>query len=156
MANFNLNKVILGGRLTSDPELKQTTSGISVVSFGIAVNRKYQSKTAEQSQQADFFNVVAWRSNAEFISRYFKKGSSICVSGSLQSRSWTDQQGQKRTTIEIVVDEVFFVDSKSDSVGAASGEGQYTPDSYAAPSYSGTGDSAPKFEEIAEDDDLPF
>ena len=153
MANFNLNKVIIGGRLTSDPELKQTTSGISVVSFGIAVNRKYQSKGADQAQQADFFNVVAWRATAEFISRYFKKGSSICVSGSLQSRNWQDQQGQKRTTVEIVVDEAFFVDSKSDS---AVSPDQYTPDSYSVPSYAGAAGSAPKFEEIADDDDLPF
>ncbi len=153
MANFNLNKVIMGGRLTSDPELKQTTSGISVVSFGIAVNRKYQSKGTDQAQQADFFNVVAWRATAEFISRYFKKGSSICISGSLQSRNWQDQQGQKRTTIEIVVDEAYFVDSKSDSAGASD---QYTPDSYAVPSYAGAAGAAPKFEEIADDDDLPF
>ena len=153
MANFNLNKVIIGGRLTSDPELKQTTSGISVVSFGIAVNRKYQSKGADQAQQADFFNVVAWRATAEFISRYFKKGSSICVSGSLQSRNWQDQQGQKRTTVEIVVDEAFFVDSKSDS---AMSPDSYTPDSYAVPSYAGAAGAAPKFEEIADDDELPF
>ena len=153
MANFNLNKVIIGGRLTSDPELKQTTSGISVVSFSVAVNRKYQSKGADQAQQADFFNVVAWRATAEFISRYFKKGSSICISGSLQSRNWQDQQGQKRTTVEIVVDEAFFVDSKSDS---AMSPDSYTPDSYSVPSYAGASGGAPKFEEIADDDELPF
>ena len=94
MANFNLNKVILGGRLTADPELKQTPNGIPVVSFSIAVNRRFQSKENAQ-QQTDFFNVTAWRATAEFVSRYFRKGSSICVIGSIQNRSWTDQQGNK-------------------------------------------------------------
>ena len=92
MANFNLNKVILGGRLTADPELKQTPNGTPVVTFSIAVNRRFQSKENAQ-QQTDFFNVTAWRATAEFVSRYFRKGSSICVIGSLQNRTWTDQQG---------------------------------------------------------------
>lgn len=151
MANFNFNKVILGGRLTADPELKTTQSGIAVTSFSIAVNRRF-SKNAEQ-QQADFINVVAWRQQAELISRYFRKGSSICVVGSLQSRSWTDQQGQKRYVTEVIVDEVNFVDSKGE--GPAAGAVTYTPDSYQTPSFASDA-GAPKFEEMSNDDDLPF
>ena len=123
MANFNFNKVILGGRLTADPELRQNPSGIAVTSFSIAVNRRYSKNASEQ--QTDFFNVVAWRQNAEFISRYFRKGSSICVVGTIQNRSWTDQQGQKRYATDIIVDEAHFVDSK----GEGSAMGGYTPDS---------------------------
>lgn len=140
MANLNLNKSILGGRLTDDIELKQTASGVSVCSFTIAVNRKY-SKEGEE-QQADFINCQAWRSTAEFISKYFKKGSSICVIGSIQTRSWTDSNNQKRYATEVVVDEALFVDSKA--------EGQ-TND---APAFQTP--EVPKFEEISNDDDLPF
>lgn len=154
MSSLNLNKVILCGRLTADPELKQTTSGIAVVSFTLAVNRRYQSKSADgsQAQQADFISVVAWRQTAEFISRYFRKGSALCVTGSIQTRSWQDQQGQKRYATEVVADEAMFVDSKNEggSVG-----GGYT-DTYNAPSYSSSPAQAPKFEELKTDDDLPF
>ena len=154
MSSLNLNKVVLCGRMTADPELKQTTSGIAVVSFTLAVNRRYQSKSADgaQGQQADFINVVAWRSTAEFISRYFRKGSALCVTGSIQTRSWQDQQGQKRYATEVVADEAMFVDSKNES-GAAGG--QFGADSYNAPSYSSPA-AAPKFEELKTDDDLPF
>ena len=151
MANFNFNKVILGGRLTADPELKQTQSGIPVVSFSIAVNRRYQSKDAPQ--QTDFFNITAWRNTAEFVSKYFRKGSSICVTGSIQNRTWTDQQGQKRYATDIVADEVMFVDSRQENSGAAA---QYTPDAYNTPSFSTPAASAPKFEDVKTDDDLPF
>ena len=153
MANFNFNKVILGGRLTADPELKQTQSGIPVVSFSIAVNRRYQSKDAPQ--QTDFFNVTAWRATAEFVSKYFRKGSSICITGTIQNRTWTDQQGQKRYATDIVADEVMFVDSRQESSGAPAAP-QYTPDAYSAPSFSTPAASAPRFEEIKTDDDLPF
>lgn len=144
MANFNFNKVILGGRLTADPELKQTPSGISVCSFSIAVNRKY---SKEGEQQTDFINCVAWRNTAEFISRYFKKGSSLCIVGNIQTRTWTDQNNQKRFATEVIVDEAMFVDSKSD--GGQAPSGGYVPDVYTAP-------AAPKFEELKEDEDLPF
>ena len=137
MANLNLNKVILGGRLTSDPELKQTESGISVVSFSVAVNRRTK---PGMEQQTDFFNVTAWRSTAEFVARYFKKGSSICIVGTLQNSSWTDNQGQKHYRTDIVADEVMFVDSRGES-------GQATPTAVTP---------TPKFEEIKTDDDLPF
>ncbi len=149
MANFNLNKVILGGRLTADPELKTTSSGISVVTFSIAVNRRF-SKDSAQQNETDFFNVTAWRQTAEFVSRYFRKGSSICVTGSIQNRNWTDQQGQKHYRTDIVADEVMFVDSRSDSSAAADSFGG------AAPAFSSPAGAAPKFEEIKTDDDLPF
>ena len=153
MSSLNLNKVILGGRLTADPELKQTQSGTPVVSFSIAINRRFQSKSADgtQAQQADFINVVAWRQTAEFISRYFRRGSAICITGSIQTRSWQDQQGQKRYATEVVADEAMFVDSKNE--GSAGG---YTTDTYNAPSYSSTPATAPKCEELKTDDDLPF
>ena len=135
MANFNCNKVIIGGRLTSDPELKQTQSGIAVTQFSVAVNRK--GKQAE----TDFFNVTAWRQSAELVARYFHKGSSICIVGSLQNSSWTDKNGQKHIRTDIIADEVMFVDSKSDN-------------DQAAPAFNTT--PTPKFEEISTDADLPF
>ncbi len=154
MSSLNLNKVILCGRMTADPELKQTTSGIAVVSFTLAVNRRYQAKNAEsaQAQQADFISVVAWRQTAEFISRYFRKGSALCITGSIQTRTWQDQQGQKRYATEVVADEAMFVDSKNEG-GTG---GQYAAETYNAPSYSSSPASAPKFEELKTDDDLPF
>lgn len=155
MANLNLNKVILAGRLTAEPELKQTQSGISVLSFSIAVNRRYVKSTDGQQaqQQTDFINLVAWRQTAEFISRFFHKGSSICVTGSIQVRPWQDQQGQKRYSTEVVVDEAMFVDSK----GEGPSGGQYTPDAYSAPSFSSGAEDAPKFEEVNTDESfLPF
>jgi len=112
MANFNINKVILGGRLTADVELKQTQQGVSVCQFSIAVNREIGK---EQEQQADFINCVAWRNTAEFISRYFKKGSSICITGQIQTRNWTDKNGQNRYATEVIVDKAYFVDGKNDN-----------------------------------------
>ena len=150
----SLNKAILIGNLTADPELKQTPSGISVVSFTIAINRRYQSKNAADGQQtADFINIVAWRQTAEFVTRYFKKGKPILVCGSIQSRSYTDGQGNKRYITEVVADEVGFVESKADANGGSS---QYTPDAYTTPSYSNTDAIAPKFEAVSDEDDLPF
>ena len=149
MASFN--KVILIGNMTADPELKQTTGGISVCSFSIAVNRRFA--RAEQGQQnVDFINIVTWRQQAEFVSRYFKKGNPILICGQLQTRSWNDGQGQKRYTTEVVADEVSFVASAAQS--AAAPAGSYTPDAYGAPSFN----SAPSanFEEIPNDSDLPF
>ena len=152
--SLNLNKVVLAGRMTADPELKQTASGVSVLSFTIAVNRGYVSKNSDQGErQADFINVVAWRNTAEFISKYFRKGSAICVSGSIQTRSWQDQQGQRRYATEVVADEAMFVESRSESTSQSS----YTPDAYTqAPSFSSNPGSAPNFEDHNTDDDLPF
>ena len=147
MASFN--KVILIGNMTADPELKQTQSGLSVCSFSIAVNRRF-AKADQAQQSVDFINIVTWRQQAEFVSRYFKKGNPILVCGQLQTRTWNDNQGQKRYATEVVADEINFVDSKGESQGAS-----YTPDAYAAPSFS-SGMDAPKFEDVSNDDDLPF
>ena len=145
MASFN--KCILIGNLTADPELKQTPTGISVVTFTVAINRRYQSKNANEGQQtADFVSIVAWRQTAEFISKHFHKGSSICVTGAIQVRSWTDNNNQKRYATEVVVDEAMFVDSKNDNAA-------YVPDAYGSPSFS---TDVPNFEEVKTDDDLPF
>lgn len=150
MANFNLNKVILGGRLTADPVLKTTPSGISVTSFTVAVNRRFGGKNGEESQ-ADFFNVTAWRQTAEFITRYFRKASSICVVGSIQTRTWMDQNGQKRFATEIVADEAYFVDAKSEMPAAqganAPAAGTYIPQDYMMP---------PPAMETVDDGELPF
>ena len=142
MANFNLNKTILGGRLTADPELKTTPSGVSVTSFTVAVNRRGKGKDGET--QADFINVTAWRGLAEFITRHFRKGSSICVVGSLQTRSWTDPQGQKQYATEVVADEAYFVDSMGE---AAQPSSQYVPEQYTSGGFRQEGDG---------DEDLPF
>jgi single-strand DNA-binding protein len=157
MSSLNLNKVVLCGRLTADPELKQTQSGIGVVTFTLAVNRRFQSRSADQqqAQQADFISVVAWRQTAEFISKYFKKGSALCVTGSLQTRTWQDQQGNRRYATEVVVDEAMFVDSRGEAP-ATGAQGAYTPDAYTAPSFSTPAAVAPNFEELKADDDLPF
>ncbi|MBO5700920.1 MAG: single-stranded DNA-binding protein [Clostridia bacterium] len=136
MANFNINKTILGGRLIADPELKQTTSGVSVCSFTLAVNRK---PIKGREQQADFINCVAWRQTGEFISRYFKKGSSLCIVGNIQVRDWQDQNGQKRYATEVIVDEALFVDGKNDNA-----------------EISVATEAEPHFEEYSEDDDCPF
>ena len=158
MANFNFNKVIMGGRLTADPELKTTPSGVSVTSFTIAVNRRFGGKNGEESQ-ADFFQVTAWRQTAEFITRYFRKASTICVVGSLETRNWVDQSGQKRFATEIVADEAYFVDTKSEAPAAVQALGQANPavpgGQYAAGAYVNPG-NAPKFEELSADDDLPL
>ena len=111
--SLNLNKVILAGRLTKDPELRTTTSGTTVTQFDIAVNRR-GAKDGQQTQ-ADFITVVAWRQTAEFITRYFKKGNAICVVGSIQTRSYTDKNNQKRTATEVVADEAYFVESKAET-----------------------------------------
>ena len=154
MSNLNLNKVVLAGRLTAEPELKQTNTGIPVVSVNLAVNRR-RARTGDQNeQQTDFITIVAWRQTAEFISKYFRKGSAICVTGSIQTRTWTDQQGQKRYSTEVVVDDAMFVDSRNESGDMGSG---YTTDAYgSAPSYSSNVGTAPNFEEHNSDDDLPF
>lgn len=140
MSNFNFNKVILGGRLTAKPELKTTPSGVYVTTFSLAINRRYQKDQTEQ--QTDFINCVAWRNTAEFISKYFTQGSSICVTGAIQTRSWTDNNGNKRYATEVIVDEANFVDSKSDNAQNDN-----------APSYSVSADD---FETISADETLPF
>ena len=153
----DLNKVILMGHMTADPELKQTASGISVCSFSIGVNRRYNK--ADQGQQSvDFINIVSWRQQAEFVSRYFKKGSSIIVCGSLQTRNWTDNQGQKRYVTEVVADEVSFgapaAQGGANPAAPDKGAQAYTPAAYGAPTFNSA--PAANFEEIPGDDSLPF
>lgn len=107
-----MNKVILMGRLTRDPELSQTPTGTEMARFSIAVNRRF---AKEGQQQADFINCTAWRQQAEFICKYFKQGSMIAVTGSIQTRSWDGQDGKKCYATDIVVDEVYFTGSKAES-----------------------------------------
>ena len=138
--SLSLNKVILAGRLTAKPELKSTPSGVSVTTFSLAVDRRV-AKDAEK--KTDFINCVAWRGTAEFITRYFDKGSAICIIGNIQTRSWQDQNGGKRYATEVIADEASFVESKN--------SGQQNPN---APSFAPQ--EAPQFEELGPDDDLPF
>jgi single-strand DNA-binding protein len=139
-----LNKVILIGHLTADPELKSTPSGVSVTSFSIGVNRRYV-KQGEQPQ-TDFINIVAWRSTADFICKYFKRGQAICICGSLQTRSFTAQDGTKRFVTEVVADEATFVEKKASANDNGADIGYNPP---AEP-------TTPHFEEVDADEDLPF
>lgn len=145
------NRAIIVGRLTADPELRQTPNGISVTSFSVACDRRY-SKGAER--QTDFLDITAWRSTAEFICRYFSKGKPILVEGSIQVRSYQDKDGNNRRAWEIVADNVSFVESKGASSGPApSGEAPARPQE-PAPAYSSG--SVEDFAEIDDDGDLPF
>ena len=150
-----LNCAVIMGRLVADPELRTTTSGISVISFRVAVDRNFVRQGEER--QADFIDVVAWRQTAEFVSRYFRKGSMIAVQGSIQTRNYEDKSGNKRTAVEIVADNVSFCGSKAES-GTAGGNAprfeQPARPQNAAPAFAAgsTGD----FSNIQDDDELPF
>ena len=150
MASFN--KVILIGNMVADPELKTTPTGVSVCSFRIAVGRRFIKPN--EPQQTDFIDIVAWRTQAEFVTKYFTKGKPILVCGAIQSRNWQDKEGNKRTTVEVIADEITFVERKSVSDGMSPGMGMES--SSQASSYSTSYDASPKFEEIGSDDDLPF
>ena len=142
-----LNKIILMGRLTRDPELRRTQSGTAVTSFSLAVDRDFKSQSGEK--ETDFIDVVAWRSTAEFVSKYFAKGRMAVVEGRLQIRDWKDQNGNNRRSAEVVADNVYFGDSKRDGAPASGG---YDAPAYAAPSM-GQSD----FSEIDDEDgELPF
>lgn len=166
MASLNYNKVMISGKLCADPDQRQTQSGTPVTTFRVAVNRRFVRNTTDSGgapqQTADFFTVVAWQGTAEFVARYFRKGSSIFVEGRLQERQWTDQQGQKRFSTEIVAEDVYFVDSKSENPASRDQAqvGQYGDmpnyDSASAPTYSAPSSEQSKFEDISSDDDLPF
>jgi single-strand DNA-binding protein len=130
MANFNYNKVILGGRLTADPELKTTTTGTSVCNFTVAVNRKV---ARDEERKADFITCTAWRKTAEFIASYFHKGDSIVVEGGLQVRSW-EKDGKKHYATEVIVNEATFVDGKNEKPSVIE----------------------PQFEDITDEEFLPF
>lgn len=138
---FNL--VVLTGRLTADPELKTTPNGISVTSFSVAVSRPYRSG---EEAQTDFINIVAWRQRAEFICKYFTKGSMIGIEGSIQTRKYTDKNGNNRTAFEVVANNVQFVESKRDS--AAPGAEPASFSNAGANDFAELGDVS--------DDDLPF
>ena len=152
-----LNHIVIMGRLTRDPELRRTQSGIAVTTISVAVDRDYQSRDS-QEKQTDFIDVVAWRQTAEFVSKYFTKGRMIVVEGSLQSRKWTDKNGQNRVSWEIQANNVYFGDSKRDGQGG----GDYGAPSYGGSSYNSPAESytAPagggSFAEIEEDGELPF
>ena len=151
-----LNCAVIMGRLVADPELRTTTSGISVISFRVAVDRNFVRQGEER--QADFIDVVAWRQTAEFVSRYFRKGSMIAVQGSIQTRNYEDRNGNKRTAVEIVADNVSFCGSKAES-GNAGGNARYDEPARpqaqpSAPAYA-TG-SVGDFNDIQDDDELPF
>lgn len=153
-----INKAILVGRLTADPELRTTQSGVSVCSFSVAVDRRF---SGGGERQTDFINCVAWRQSAEFISKYFGKGKLIGIEGSIQTRNYEDRQGNKRTAVEVVVDNASFIGSKAESGGSAGGGfGGYdapmpsAPPS--APAVAYQSGSVEDFQEITSDEDLPF
>lgn len=169
-----LNVVVLMGRLVADPELRRTQSDLAVCSFRIAVDRSYSNKSGER--QADFIDIVAWRGTAEFVCKYFTKGQMIAVEGSIQTRSYEDKQGNKRTAVEVVANNVSFCGSKRESGGGSYGEqrsydreASYGGSSYGggredfssvpaftepSPAFSSGDDSS--FETDVPDSDLPF
>ena len=148
-----LNRMIIMGRLTRDPELRRTQSGTAVTSFSVAVDRDFKSQAGER--ETDFIDVVAWRSTAEFVAKYFTKGRMAVVEGRLQLRDWNDKDGNKRRSAEVVADNVYFGDSKRDDAPA------YNAPAYGAPT-GGSGTPQPvnahtDFAEISEEDgELPF
>lgn len=151
MSALNFNQAILAGRLTADPELKTTQSGISVTQFTIAVNRP--KRKDDNTDTSDFISCVAWKERAELVTKYFRKGSAIMVIGQIQTRTWTDNNNQKRYATEVLIDNIRFVDSKADAAQKSptangnAGAPSYIPDAY----------KAPNFEEASADDgDLPF
>ena len=147
-----LNRIVLMGRLTRDPELRRTGSGTAVTSFSLAVDRDFKSQSGEK--ETDIIDIVAWRSTAEFVSKYFTKGRMAVVEGRLQIRDWTDKDGGKRRSAEVVADNVYFGDSKRDG-GDSSGYSAAPAYKNAAPSNFNAGGS--DFAEIGEDDgELPF
>lgn len=138
-----LNSIIIMGRLVADPELRTTASGLSVTSFSVAVDRPYAKRGEEK--QTDFINVVAWRERADFVTKFFHKGSMIAVQGSLQTRNYEDKNGNKRTAYEVIADQVSFCGSKSESNTGYNDN---------VSSYSNS--TANDFSEVVGDADLPF
>ena len=136
-----LNKIFIMGRLTRDPELRRTQSGIAVTSFSLAVDRDFKTQSGEK--ETDFIDVVAWRATAEFVAKYFTKGRMAVVEGRLQTRDWTDKEGNKRRNAEVLADNIYFGDSKKDTEDR---DGRY----------GGAGRSGGFSEIDAEDEDLPF
>jgi len=151
-----LNKIILMGRLTRDPELRSTQSGISVTSFSLAVERDFG---RGEDRQTDFFDIVAWRGTAEFVHKYFRKGQLVAVEGRLQTRKWDDRDGNKRISYEVVADNVYFAERKSDSPAPPADYGEPPP-----PKQNGAAEPLPfdanapsSFAALEDnDDELPF
>ena len=139
-----LNRAILMGRLTRDPELRQTPNNVSVATFSLAVDRNYQAD--KNNKQTDFINIVAWRHTAEFVSKYFTKGQLVAVEGSIQTRSYQDKDGNNRTVFEVVADQVYFAEKKQN--GNASEKQEEPQENF----------DVNDFEEFdaGDDDDLPF
>ena len=161
-----LNHIVIMGRLTRDPELRHTQSGTPVATFRMAVDRDFKDKNTGE-RATDWIDVVAWRGTGEFVSRYLSKGRLAVVEGRLQMRDWTDKDGNRRTTAEVVADNVYFADSRRDgddrggsSYGAPSYGGSYgsgRPAAPAAPADYGVPSGGDQFAELADDDgDLPF
>lgn len=156
-----LNHIDLMGRLTRDPELRRTGSGTAVANFALAVDRDFKSQSGEK--ETDFIDCVAWRSTAEFVSKYFKKGSMAVVSGRLTIRVWDDKDGNKRRTAEVVVDSVYFGSSKRETDSGAAA-GSYAPAKYAENSFPETSEMLAKYGAAAgdyqvldgADENLPF
>ena len=158
-----LNKIVVMGRLTRDPELRRTQSGLSVTSFSVACDRDFKSQSGEK--ETDFIDIVAWRSTAEFVSKYFTKGRMAVVEGRLQIRDWTDKEGGKRRSAEVVADNVYFGDSKRDSADGGFNQSQGYAQSFnqvpqQQPAYQAPQNvsAAPSdFSMLSDDDpDLPF
>ena len=147
-----LNKIFLMGRLTRDPELRHTQTGTAVASFSLAVDRDFRNRDSGE-KGVDFIDVVAWRNTAEFVSKYFTKGRMAVVEGRLQIRDWTDREGGKRRSAEVVADNIYFGDSKRDGeTGGASFSRPAAPADYGMPPVGGD-----QFAELADDDgELPF
>ena len=144
-----LNHITIGGRLTKDPELRRTGNGTAVTSFSIACDRDFSNKESGE-RETDFVDIVAWRNTAEFVSKYFAKGRMAIISGRLQIRDWTDKDGNKRRSAEVLAESVYFGDSKQDGQKAAA------PASF-APATSGVSVAPPMFSELDDDDEqLPF
>ena len=154
-----LNHITIMGRLTRDPELRRTGSGIAVASFTVAVDRDFSSKDGGE-KETDFIDCVAWRQTGEFVSKYFTKGRMIVVSGRLQIRNWNDKDGNKRRSAEVVADSCYFGDSKKDgdNSGGSYGGNSYNASGYGAPGYSAPPAYPQSNFEVIEDDDaqLPF
>lgn len=160
-----INKVILMGRLCADPEFRQTQSGTAVCRFRVAVNRQFANKQTGE-READFIGCTAWKNTAEFVSRYFRKGSMIIVEGSLRNNDWTDQNGVKHYSMDVQADSVNFGESKSSSNNAQNAAGQ--PTGYQTANYQANASTAQKtnpaaslgdlgdFEEILSDGETPF
>ena len=155
-----LNKIFIMGRLTRDPELRRTQSGIPVTSFSLAVDRDYKSQSGEK--ETDFIDVVAWRSTAEFVAKYFTKGRMAVVEGRLQIRDWQDKDGNKRRSAEVVADNVYFGDSRPAGGNTGSsyggGESAYSAPAYTAPSGGFAAPVGGDFSDFGDeqDGDLPF